>query len=371
MTGNPGNAELPNGGVGIFGGTFNPIHLGHLRAAEEVMEQLHLERVIFIPNARPPHKDAQQELQLAPAIDRLDWTRLAVAGNLRFEVDPIEVERNGPSFAVDTLRTIGERIAPQRPVFIIGRDAFSEIASWREPRVLFELSNFAVMTRPPIDGGTLADWLPVALQDEFEMSADGQVARHRYADTWIRGLHITPIDISASKIRSRLRRGESVAECLPPDVCEAIAESGVYRASTEQQNPPNDRAENAGPAGEQFERALRAIRAASELQAEDPAALDVREVTAFADTFVILSGRSDRQVRSIADAIAQAMSAAGEKPLGVEGYNEGRWVLLDFTDLIVHVFAPGVREEYDLERLWSDAPRIDVGTDEPRASAGE
>ncbi|MFP8873167.1 MAG: nicotinate-nucleotide adenylyltransferase [Myxococcota bacterium] len=371
MTGNPGNVELPTGGVGVFGGTFNPIHRGHLRAAEEVMERLRLDRVIFIPNARPPHKRTHQALQLAPAIDRLHWTRLAVAENLRFEVDPIEVERHGPSFAVDTLRTIGERIAPQRPVFIIGRDAFSEIASWREPRVLFELSNFAVMTRPPIDGGTLADWLPAALQDEFEMSADGQVARHRYADTWIRGLRITPIDVSASEIRSRLRRGESVAECVPPDVCRAIMESGIYQASPERQTEPSDRAEGAAPADEQLERTRRALRAASELKAEDPTALDVREVTAFADTFLILSGQSDRQVRSIADAIAQAMSMSGEKPLGVEGYDEGRWVLLDFTDLIVHVFGPGAREQYDLERLWSDAPRIDISADELRASAGE
>ena len=356
MTDAANDLELPAGGVGVFGGTFNPIHTGHLRAAQEVMDQLNLSRVIFIPNARPPHKPSQQPGALAPAADRLAWTRLAVAQNPSFEVDPIEVERQGPSFAVDTLRTIHERITPLRPVFIIGRDAFVEIATWREPQTLFELANFAVMTRPPLGDDNLADWLPSTLQGEFEMSADGQSARHRYADTWIRGLQITPFDISSSEIRSQIGRGEAANEWVPAPVYDAILESGIYR---DQAGSSPQTATSVGD--DQRGRARQAVGAASEIQAENPIALDVREVTAFADTFVLLSGRSNRQVKSIADAVARAMSKNGEKPLGVEGYDEGRWVLMDFADLIVHIFGPDAREEYDLERLWSDAPRIDVG----------
>ena len=112
---------------------------------------------------------------------------------------------------------------------------------------------------------------------------------------------------------------------------------------------------------EQIERTQRIVAAALEVKAEKPVALDVRELTSFADVVVVLSGRSNRQVRAIVDAIRVSLRDTGEKPLGVEGYNEGRWVLIDLADVIVHVFAPEVREHYDIERLWSDAQPIDLG----------
>ena len=100
--------------------------------------------------------------------------------------------------------------------------------------------------------------------------------------------------------------------------------------------------------------------AALDRKAEDIVALDVRELTPFADTFIIATGTSDRHARSIADSITEAMAKRGEKPRGTEGHDEGRWVLIDLDDVIVHVFQDEVRREYDLERLWSDAPALDV-----------
>jgi ribosome-associated protein len=101
-----------------------------------------------------------------------------------------------------------------------------------------------------------------------------------------------------------------------------------------------------------------ALEAADAKGAEDPLALDVREVASFADTFLILTGRSDRQVRAIADGVEEALVLRGEKPLGSEGQQVGRWVLLDFGDLIVHVFQREVRDDYALDRLWADAAVI-------------
>jgi ribosome-associated protein len=100
--------------------------------------------------------------------------------------------------------------------------------------------------------------------------------------------------------------------------------------------------------------------AARERLAEDVVALDVRQAVSFADTFVVATGRSDRHVRSIGDGIAEALLQKGEKPLGIEGYEEGRWLLMDLGDVIVHVFQPDVRRHYDLERLWSEATPLDV-----------
>lgn len=111
----------------------------------------------------------------------------------------------------------------------------------------------------------------------------------------------------------------------------------------------------------QRERAVFVAEAALDKKAERLVALDVREVTSYADTFILATGTSDRHARSIADAVREAVAARGEKPLGIEGYEEGRWVLIDLGDVIVHVFQSAVREEYDLERLWSDAPPIPIG----------
>lgn len=108
--------------------------------------------------------------------------------------------------------------------------------------------------------------------------------------------------------------------------------------------------------------------AAMDLKAENLVALDMSELSSFADVFIIVSGRSDRHVRAVSEAIVAALRASGEEPLGVEGLEEGRWVLIDANDAVVHVFAPEAREEYDLERLWSDAERIDVVA-EPRSAA--
>jgi nicotinate-nucleotide adenylyltransferase len=215
--------------IGIFGGTFNPVHIAHLRAAEEVVDALHLERMLFVPSADPPHKVDIPGDRIASAELRLEWVRLAIRDNPRFEVDALEVERSGPSYLVDTLRTIAERIAPERPVFTIGQDAFVEIDSWREPEALFELAHFAVITRPPIALSSLAEWLPHCIRKIVEPDPSGVFALHRRAGTWIRLIEIPALDISSSDIRMRLRDGESVRYLLPAAVEEAVEKSGAYR----------------------------------------------------------------------------------------------------------------------------------------------
>jgi len=216
--------------VGIFGGTFNPIHLGHLHAAEEVLEALGLERMLFVPSGEPPHKTGSENDPIAPAELRLAWVRAAIAGNPRFAVDALEVERSGTSYSVETLRTLGEQIAPDLPVFVIGIDAFAEVGTWREPDALFTLANFAVIRRPGRADESSDHWLPARVKGAFELARDGRAARHRAAGTWARLLEIAALDISASEIRARLRSGRSVRYLLPSPVWEAVLQSKVYAA---------------------------------------------------------------------------------------------------------------------------------------------
>jgi nicotinate-nucleotide adenylyltransferase len=218
-------APKSDGGVGIFGGTFNPIHLGHLRAAEEVREALGLARVVFVPSADPPLKRAGPDW-IAPAAERLAWVELAIRGNPAFSVDPLELARAGPSYTVDTLREFARRLAPARPVFVLGCDAFADLAAWREPKALLELAHFAVVTRPPGGGGALADWIPPELAADLVL--EGEEARHRSAGSWLRRVPIRALDVSSTDVRRRLREGRSVRYLLPDPVLDAIVRSGVY-----------------------------------------------------------------------------------------------------------------------------------------------
>ncbi|MCP5057092.1 MAG: nicotinate (nicotinamide) nucleotide adenylyltransferase [bacterium] len=213
--------------VGIFGGTFNPVHVGHLRAAEEVAESLGLARVLFVPAADPPLK-RDGGVFLAPASDRYRWVEAATADNPRFEVSAAEQGRTGPSYLVDTLRLLREELAPAELVFILGQDAFTQLDAWRAPEALPTLAHFAVVTRPPGDGD-LADWLPASLAANVEVDASGQLARHHTAGTWIRRVPISAFDVSATDIRQRLRDGRSIRYLVPDVAREPIEKCDAYK----------------------------------------------------------------------------------------------------------------------------------------------
>jgi nicotinate-nucleotide adenylyltransferase len=215
--------------VGLFGGTFNPIHLGHLRAAEEVREALDLERVVFIPSAIPPHKRSDPRDPIASAAQRLEWVELAIADHALFVVDRIEIDRPGRSYLVDTLKTFRESDPAHRPpVFIVGEDAFAEMGEWLEPERLFELADYAVLTRPPGHLRRLDDRMPSFIRPLFDFDAGGSVARHRKADTRIELVPITALDISSSAIREARRAGRSIRFLVPEPVRHSIEKSGCY-----------------------------------------------------------------------------------------------------------------------------------------------
>lgn len=214
--------------IGVYGGTFNPIHHGHLRAAREVAAKLDLERVIFVPSAQPPHKIESSHDPIAPAHDRLEWIELATSGEPLFEVDDLELNRSGNSYSIHTLQSLASRLAPRRLVFILGQDAFVEIGTWYQPQAVLALVDIAVMSRPPVVGGHLADWLPDFAEKLFELTEDGASGTHVETGTRIEIVEIDALDISASQIRREIRAGKSVSEHLPEAVHRAVSAKGCY-----------------------------------------------------------------------------------------------------------------------------------------------
>ena len=197
--------------LGVLGGTFDPIHMGHLIIAEEVRTHLGLEQVLFLPTGLPWLKEGQP---ISPAQHRLEMTRLAVADNPAFAVSSIEIERPGPSYTVETLMQLQqERGSCVEPYFIVGMDSVLELHRWREPGRLLEMCTLVAVDRPGSDGAT-----PEAL-DELLPGASGRIVH-------IPGPHI---GISGTEIRRRVAQNQTIRYWVPGPVEEYIAKSNLYR----------------------------------------------------------------------------------------------------------------------------------------------
>jgi nicotinate-nucleotide adenylyltransferase len=212
--------------IGLFGGTFDPIHWGHLRSAEEVGETFGLERIFFIPAAIPPHKRGQTA---TPARDRLQMVRLAVAGNPRFRVSTVEIARTGVSYSIDTIREFAaQKRRGDALFFIIGLDAFREIGSWKNFAELFPLCSFIVTSRPGSKERDPLRGTGVAVKRLFCYDFKQKNYRHR-SGTGIYFIELTDIAISASEVRELIRKRKSIRYLVPSSVAKYIKQRGLYR----------------------------------------------------------------------------------------------------------------------------------------------
>jgi nicotinate-nucleotide adenylyltransferase len=189
--------------IGVFGGTFDPPHFGHLIVAQDAAEDLELDRVLMVPAAEPPHKAGRD---LAPAESRVRMLEAAVAGHSRFEVSRLEVERGGPSFTVDTLRVLRDRWPDDERVLLIGADQLRTLSSWRSPLELADLARIVVMARDGLD--------PV------EMGVSPGVP--------FETVSVTRVDISSTEVRRRVAAGRSIRYWVPEGVRNIVEAELLY-----------------------------------------------------------------------------------------------------------------------------------------------
>lgn len=187
--------------LGLLGGTFDPIHLGHLRAAEAAREALALDAVWFVPAGVPPHR----ALPAAPALDRYAMVALATSDNADFAASDVEIRRSGPSYTVETLEAIRAEHPGSELVLVVGADTFAEMGSWREPERLRALCQVAVVGRagagpPPGEG-----------------------------EPGVRAVAASGLPIAASEVRALLRQRRSVRYLVPPAVADYIEKRALYR----------------------------------------------------------------------------------------------------------------------------------------------
>jgi nicotinate-nucleotide adenylyltransferase len=196
--------------IGLFGGTFDPPHVGHLVLAECARDRLGLDEVRFIPAGQPPHKPGAR---ITPVARRVAMARLAVKGNRSFAVSTLESRRRGPSFTVETLREVAVRSPRARLFLIMGADSLDEFATWREPEAILRLATLAVAGRPGANARALR---------RGRAAARGRRARIEWLDN-------VEIALSSSLVRARVRAGRSIRYLVPDAVAAYVARHRLYR----------------------------------------------------------------------------------------------------------------------------------------------
>jgi nicotinate-nucleotide adenylyltransferase len=219
--------------VGVFGGTFNPVHFGHLRAAEEVRERLRFEKILFIPSGNPPLKTRE----IAPENHRYEMLRMALEGNPFFELSDIECRQKGKTYTVETLKALTVLYPGRQFFFILGIDAFLDIPHWWHPEELVSMTDFVVISRPGFLFSSMREspYLKTGKRLLRDVDLSGNVTNvirlksNRHAIL----LKLTPVGISATRIRNYLRQGRSIKYLLPPEVQSYIITHKLYKVKSD------------------------------------------------------------------------------------------------------------------------------------------
>ncbi|HET9607524.1 MAG TPA: nicotinate-nucleotide adenylyltransferase [Nitrospira sp.] len=216
--------------VGLLGGTFNPIHNGHVAIAHQAREALALDRVVLIPTGDPPHKPHEN---LAAAKARFEMVRLAIASDPSLSISDVEVRRSGKSYTIDTIRLLQQEYGPEaRLFFLIGLDAFLEFPTWRDPATLLTLCSFVVLSRPGLSFQALSG-LPLIPPIPQASLVELDAGRSLRLDVPVGNqslicLRLPPNSVSASDIRARIAQGVPTANLLPPVVESYILQHHIY-----------------------------------------------------------------------------------------------------------------------------------------------
>lgn len=318
--------------IGIFGGTFDPVHFGHLNAVDMVCKQLLLTKVHWVLSARPPHKNGVR----GSIEHRFQMLRLALAANDVFFADDTEIIRQKKSYTIDTVETFKQRYPDAGIVMIIGGDSLLSLPKWHRYPELVDSVNWVVMNRPGY---------PLVLPDELSkrlVSSPQELPLESCGKIWI--FEQSEFEISSTELRTELAMQKSdklSKEFLSEAVFAYIKAQQVYKIRAMKPEQIKDQV----------------IAALEDVKGQDLRVIDIRDISNFADYMIVVSGTSDTHVKALARNASDTMRKQGVMPLGEDGADVGEWVLVDFGDVVLHVMRPEVREYYDLEKLWDEDVR--------------
>jgi nicotinate-nucleotide adenylyltransferase len=330
--------------IGIFGGSFNPPHVGHIHVITTVAKMLGLKKVHIIPTAQNPIKRA---IEGATAEQRLEMTRLAfVSYGEQFYVDDREIVRGGKSYSIDTINELRKEYSAEEIHLVLGIDAFEQMSSWKDVPTIVKEANIIVVTRPGSVLPESIEELPEILRSEVT-EFDFNFVELKSGRN-IQFINIKEMDISGTDLRKRIRSGRNLEKFLPLEVEKYIKENNLYK-------PIGDKVGDY----EKFTRFCSDFLIGKKSIAVR--AFDLRSIQAPSEFTIVTSGTSTRHSVSLAENLIQAVKDEyGVYPQSLEGIEEGRWVLVDYGSLIVHVFYDYARQEYRLEDLWKKGTELNV-----------
>jgi len=317
--------------IGLFGGSFDPPHLGHLALARTALARRLVDQVWFVPVGQPVHR------RLSGAADgtlRAQWLSHMIQGEANMRVWDWEVRQARPVPAIETLRRFAQAWPRHRAVWLMGADALAGLAGWVAYPAHRRYCDLLVFARAGHALPALPDWREVDAHAWRACRGYGHVL-------YVRDAHLP--DISATEVRRRLRDEQQVRGMVDPRL-----EQALYRRYGRQEGEDVDTEQH------EVARLTDAVVAALEdKKAQDVLIIDVRGRCDFADRFIIASGRSDRQLKALAQAVSEvahrhALSAR------IEGLEAMEWLLVDLGDVVVHLFLPEVRASFQLEHLWAE-----------------
>jgi nicotinate-nucleotide adenylyltransferase len=339
--------------VAIFGGTFNPLHMGHINALTTVHNRLNLDKIVVVPAAQSPTK--------APVEGPTDQQRLEMLqkGLAEFsdfvEIDEQELKRGGVSYTIDTLQSYAKVVPPENLYLIVGLDQFEEFDKWKDYEKILTLANLIVVTRPKHN-------LPFSIEDLPEglvklVAAFDRAFVALTTERSIEFVRLNDVDVSASDVRKRLRASLNVDRHLPFQVEQYIRENGLYAPL--------------GPRIGDYEAFTRfCAQALFDKKAINVRGFDLQGMEKPTDFTLIASGTSTRHAASLAEAVTKAVKEEfSVLPQSVEGVSEGRWVLLDYGSLMIHIFYDFVRQEYRLEDLWRAGRDLNIREVPPKSGS--
>lgn len=318
---------------GILGGTFDPPHNAHIEMARAALTQLGLDVVRLMPAGDPWQK---RDTGVLEASIRLAMVELLAAEDEDLVVDDAEIDRAGPTYTIETFERLEERC-----VLILGSDAALSMPTWHRGNEIVEIADVAVAPRQGVK------------RKSVEEAVGGPVI-------W---LDMDPIDLSSTRIRQLVRSGGSYSELVPDAVAAYISREGLYQQRGTRHGESLSSAAMSKRSQIATPRAVEAARTASRAldakAGEDITILDLSDLLVVTDIFVLATGTSRRNVLTLADEAVAALRKLDRRPIRKEGTDHGKWVLLDYGDVVIHLFDRETRQYYDLERLWADAPRIE------------
>ncbi|UXR65802.1 nicotinate (nicotinamide) nucleotide adenylyltransferase [Bdellovibrio bacteriovorus] len=339
--------------IGIFGGSFNPPHMGHINAIQTVAKKAGLGKVHIVPAAQNPLKTPVE----GPTPEqRVELTRLAFSqyGDTYF-VDDQEITRGGMSYTVDTILNLRKQYDANDLYLVVGADKFEELAQWKDYQKILTEANLIVTTRPGYDIPESLEEMPGFLKPlvaEFDFNfIELNTGRN------IQFITLRDVEVSSSEVRKWLRSGKPVEKYLPLAVESYIKEHKLYR--------------NLGDRIGDYQKFT--AFCADVLFAKkgiNVRGFDLTQMSAPSEYTLIASGTSTRHAAAMAENIVTAVKEEyNVHPQSIEGVDEGRWVLVDYGSLIIHVFYDFVRQEYSLENLWREGK--DMGLKDPYVGKGE